>query len=301
MTVTRMHQDEVVTDADLVRRLIAGQFPQWAHLPVERVQSAGTDNAIYRLGDELAVRMPRRPGAVAQVEKDARWLPLLAPRLPLAIPVPVATGRAAEGYPWRWTVCPWLHGTNATLDRIAEPRELMADLAAFINALRAIDTTDGPLAGAHNFYRGVPLRLRDSYVRRALATLDGTIDVAAATAAWETALRAPDWRHEPVWLHGDLAPGNLVARDGRLAGVIDFGCLGVGEPACELIVAWNLLPAALRDDFREAIGADDATWARGRGWALAQALIALPYYRDTNPTIVAASKALIRELLADMS
>jgi aminoglycoside phosphotransferase (APT) family kinase protein len=168
-----------------------------------------------------------------------------------------------------------------------------------VEALQGIDPTGGPAAGEHNFFRGVPLALRDEPTRTALAALEGTIDTKAATGAWEAALRAPAWTRPPVWVHGDLAPGNLLLQDGGLSGVIDFGCLGVGDPACDLIVAWNLLPAGVRDAFRAFVGADEATWARGRGWALSVALIQLPYYRDTNPSLVVNSRHVIREILAD--
>ena len=295
----RMHADEVATDPAMVRRLLEAQFPEWAELPIERVQSAGTDNAIYRLGDDLAVRMPRIPSATSQVDKEARWLPVLAPHLPLAVPVPLAVGEPGEGYPWRWSVNPWLPGENATLDRITDPHQAALDLAALVTAMQQIDTTGGPRAGTHNFSRGVPLALRDRYTREGLAGLHGMIDVEAATAAWESALRVPAWQGEPVWLHGDIQSGNLLALDGRIHAIIDFGCLAVGDPAVDLIVAWHLLTPETRPTFRAALDVDDDTWARGRGWALSVSLVALPYYHITNPTLAGISRYTIEQVLLD--
>lgn len=299
MSAGNMHGDEVVTDVSLVGRLLAAQFPRWADLPIEPVPSAGTDNALYRLGDDMAVRLPRIHWATAQVEKEHQWLPKLAPLLPLAIPVPLAMGMPGEGYPWHWSVYRWLEGENATMDRIADPRQAATELAQFIAALRRIDTTGGPPPGPHNFFRGVPLEMRDAETRAAIAALHDTLDADAATAAWEAALQAPAWPGPPVWIHGDLQSGNLLAVQGRLSGVIDFGGLGVGDPACDLMVAWNLLSAETRDVFRATLLVDDATWARGRGWALSVGLIALPYYRSTNPVLAGISRRAIDEVLAD--
>jgi len=299
MPATKMHADEVVTDASVVHRLLAAQFPQWAELPIEPVRSAGTDNAIYRLGDEMAIRLPRIERVVDQVDKEHRWLPRLAPLLPLAIPTPLARGTPGCGYPWDWSVHRWIAGENALIERIADPRQAAIDLAKFITALRRIDATGGPSPGAHNFFRGVPLTMRDARTRETIASLRGTIDCDAATAVWESALHAPMWRGEPVWIHGDLQSGNLLAVDGRLTAIIDFGGLGVGDPACDVMAAWTYVPAKHRDDFRAALGVDDATWARGRGWALSVSLFILPYYGSTNPVLVNIARRAIAEVLAD--
>ncbi len=293
-----MHADEVDTDVSLVSRLLAAQFPRWAELPIEPIRSAGTDNAIYRLGDDMAARLPRIQGAIGQVEKEHRWLPRLAPRLPLAIPVPLAKGASGEGYPFPWSVHRWLEGENAATGRVADPRRAAAELARFVSALRGIDPTGGPLAVDCNL-RGVPLATRDAETREAIAALHGMIDADAATAAWEAALQAPEWSRAPVWFHGDLLPGNLLIEGGRISAVIDFGGLGVGDPACDLMVAWSLFSGESRDVFREAVAADDATWARGRGCALSQALIFIPYYLDTNPVGVGVARRAIAEVLAD--
>jgi len=299
MSAGKMHVDEVDVDVSLVARLLAAQFPQWADLPIEPVHSAGTDNAIYRLGSDMAVRLPRIAGATGQVDKERQWLPRLAPHLPLTIPVPLAKGTPGQGYPWHWSVNRWLAGENATIERLADPGQAARDLAQFVAALQRIDPTGGPPPGAHNSFRGVPLATRDAHTRAAIASLDGMLDTDAATAAWDAALQAPAWRGPPVWIHGDLQALNLLVERGRLSAVIDFGCLGVGDPACDLIVAWNLLSAQTRDVFRAALLVDDATWARGRGWALSVGLIALPYYQSTNPVLAGIGKRAIGEVLAD--
>ena len=192
-----MHPDEVHTDAELVRRLLRSQFPQLADRAIERVPSAGTDNALYRLGDDLLVRMPRRPSAAPQVAKDQLWLPVLAPHLPVVIPVPLAVGSPGAGYPWAWLVCPWLEGVNPVVGSVTDPVSLATDLAAFVSALHAIDPSEGPPPGKHNFFRGVPLAMRDAWTRGALEALEGAIDTDAATAAWEIVLDAPESHHDP--------------------------------------------------------------------------------------------------------
>lgn len=294
-----MHEGELSTDTALVGRLLASQFPHWARLPIVPLASAGTDNALYRLGDDLVVRLPRIDWAVGQAEKERRWLPLLAPRLPLAIPEPLALGAADEGFPWPWSVHRWLTGENATIERLADPVAAATTLARFVTALRTMDSTGGPPPGAHNSWRGVHLATRDAETRAAIAACAGAIDVAAATIAWESALRASAYTGAPKWFHGDLHAGNLLAVRGHLSAVIDFGCLGVGDPACDLMVAWNLFSADARAAFRATLRVDDATWARGRGWALSVALIALPYYRHSNPVLAGIARHAIAEVLAD--
>lgn len=289
-----MHADEIPTDVPLVRRLLAAQFPEWAALPIEPVSSSGTDNALYRLGADMVVRLPRIHWAVGGVEKDFRWLPMLAPLLPVAIPVPLAKGTPAEGYPWEWGVYPWLEGENPTVDGIADADSLARDAARFVDALQRIDPTGGPPAS-----RGAPLATRDEPTREAIEALRGVIDVDGAIAAWEAALGAPVWHGPPVWVHSDLLPGNLLVEQGRLSAVIDFGGLGLGDPACDLMVAWTLFSGESRDVFRSALSVDDATWARGRGHALSWALIFIPYYLNTNPVGVSDARRTIDEVLAE--
>lgn len=300
MSTAKMHTDELDIDAALVSRLIRGQFPQWAGLPIRRADSSGTENAIYRLGEDLSVRLPRRPAAsqLERLEKEHRWLPRLAALLPLAIPVPLGRGRPAEGYPLPWSVHRWLEGETATVE-CTDLGYAATALADFVAALQKIDATGGPLPGAHNSRRGVPLATRDRATREAIEALRGTIGARAAIEAWEAALRAPEYRGPPVWIHGDLQPGNLLTEDGRVSAVIDFGCLGVGDPACDMLVAWELLDGETRGLFRDALDADDATWARGRGWALSAALIRIPYYQTTNLVMANTGRRTLEEVLAD--
>jgi aminoglycoside phosphotransferase (APT) family kinase protein len=299
MSAGKMHVDEVDTSVSLVVRLLAAQFPQWAALPIEPVPSAGTDNALYRLGDDMVVRLPRIHWATGQVDKEHAWLPRLAPFLPLAIPVPLAKGEPGEGYPWHWSVYRWLEGENAAIERMADPYQTATDLAEFIAALQRIDAGDGLLPGPHDLARGKPLAMRDRSTRDAIATLRGMLDADAVTAVWDAAIAAPAWYGPPVWLHGDLQSGNLLAVQGRLSAVIDFGCLGVGDPACDVMTVWMFLSAETRGVFRAALRVDDATWTRGRGWALSVGLIAFPYYQHTNPVLAGIARRAIHETLAD--
>lgn len=299
MCAGKMHADEVDIDASLVARLLAAQFPKCADLPLTSVQSAGTDNAMFRLGEDMAVRLPRIPSAVDDVHKEQQLLPALAPHLPLDIPHPLAKGAPGEGYPWHWSIYRWLEGETATIDRIGDPYQLAVDLAQFVTALHEIDTEGLLPVGPLGSYRGGPLTTRDGATRAAIAELDGMVDVGLVTEAWEAALQVPVTLGPPVWIHGDLQSGNLLSVKGRLSAVIDFGCLAVGDPAVDLIAAWNLLSAETRDAFRAALPVDDATWARGRGWALSLGLIALPYYQNTNPVLAGIARYAIDATLAD--
>ena len=299
MTGAKMHADEADIDTALVGRLLKTQFPAWSTLPIRPVRSAGTDNAIYRLGADMAVRMPRIPGAVAQVAKEQRWLSALAPSLPLPIPLPLAMGEPGAGYPWEWSVYRWLPGDTPTPDNVDDRHRLATDLARFISALHGIDTGSQERAGLLASYRGEPLSLRDDATRTAIAECVGMLDADRVTDAWDVALDVPVWVGPPVWVHGDIQPGNLLVERGRLSAVIDFGGLTIGDPAVDLIVAWNLLSAETRETFRHHMGVDDATWARGRGWALSIGLVALPYYVETNPVLAAVSRYQIGEVLAD--
>jgi aminoglycoside phosphotransferase (APT) family kinase protein len=295
-----MDTDEVDINPSLVGRLIAAQFPQWAHLPVKPVELGGWDNRTFHLGEDMSVRLPSTQSYVAQVEKEHRWLPRLAPGLPLPIPVPLAKGVPAEEYPWPWSIYRWLEGENATVERIADLRKFSTDLAQFLAALQRIDPADGPPPGPHNFFRGGPLSIYNAETRQAIAALGDTIDASAVTAVWETALQSV-WHGEPVWVHGDVSAGNLLVREGRLSAVIDFGSSGVGDPACDLVINWTLLTSESRAAFSAALPLDEATWARGRGWALWKGLITLAKHKAVNFLNPEAEKArrVIEEVLAD--
>jgi aminoglycoside phosphotransferase (APT) family kinase protein len=285
-------------DAALARRLVGSQFPHWADLPVEPVAAGGWDNRTFRMGRDMAVRLPSAAPYAAQVEKEHRWLPILAPALPLPIPVPLAIGEPAHGYPWRWSIYRWLPGQAATLARIADLPAFATALAEFLAALQGIDAADGPPAGPHSFWRGGPLAIYDAETRRAIVALGERIDSRAVTAVWDAALAAA-WSGAPVWVHGDVAAGNLLVKDGHLTAVIDFGCSGVGDPACDLAIAWTLFEDESRQAFRSALPLDASAWARGRGWALWKALIVLAALPGANPLGAGNALHIIKAVLAD--
>ena len=290
---------------ELVSRLVAAQFPQWAGLPVTPVALDGWDNTTFRLGEDLSVRLPSADRYVPQVDKEHRWLPVLAPQLPLPIPAPLAKGAPGNGFPRPWSVYRWLEGQHATVDRVTDHERLAKDLAGFLAALYRIDTAGGPAAGAHSFFRGGSLSVYDAETREAISALQGEIDTAAATAVWDTALAAT-WHGPSVWVHGDVTASNLLVVDGRLCGVVDFGCSAVGDPACDTTMAWTFFSGDSRETFRDRVPLDDATWARGRGWALWKALITLVRFlngRETEPARRfgwrVSSRQVIDEVLAD--
>jgi aminoglycoside phosphotransferase (APT) family kinase protein len=296
MSTGQMHPGMHPIDDDLVRRLIAGQFSQWAGPAVERWPSGGTVNAMYRLGEDMVIRLPLVRGGAEDVSTEQEWLPRLAPHLPTRIPEVLGAGEPALGYPWPWSVYRWLAGEHPEAGALSEPMLLAEDLAAFVAAMRSITLPAAPKA-----HRGGPVASLDAETQAAIKELRGIpqedVDCDAAAAVWEEALRAPDWDGPPVWLHADLMPGNLLVDGGRLASVIDFGCMGLGDPACDLFPAWNLLPRDAREVFRAALVVDDETWIRGRGRTLSQALIALPYYRRTNPAMAHNARHVIRAVL----
>jgi aminoglycoside phosphotransferase (APT) family kinase protein len=290
-----------MTSSALVRDLLLGQFPQWAGLPITPVDSYGTDHDIYRLGVDLSVRLPRREWVTDQAAKEAEWLPRLAPQLPLAIPEVVAMGAPAKGFPFPWSVYTWLPGTPVSAGGLAGSGSLdqaATDLAAFVTALRKIDTAGAPARPAGR--RGAPLEELDNAVRTSVADLvdHAEIDGEVVLGLWQESLSAPPYTGPEVWLHGDLLPGNLLTTDGRLSAVIDFGALNTGDPACDLQPAWNVFTGTSRALFRSTLGDDEATWLRGRGWALFQAVTALSHYRDSNPGMIAQASNAMSEILA---
>ena len=285
-------------NASLAGRLVTAQFPQWADLPIKPVEFDGWDNRTFRLGEDMSVRLPSAESYAGQVEKEHLWLPRLAPLLPLPIPVPLAKGGPAEGYPWHWSVYRWLEGEIATIERIADLCQFASTLAQFLAALQRIDPTGGPPPGKHNFFRGGPLTTYDTETRDAIAALQGKIDTDAASAVWEAALQAT-WHGPPVWFHGDVHATNLLVDRGQLSAVIDFGGTGVGDPACDVTIAWNFFTGKSREAFRTALPVDSATWTRGRGWALWKGLITLARHENTNPLEAEEARRVIDEILAD--
>ena len=304
---TRMHEGELEISASLVARLLREQCPEWADLPLRRVNHSGTDNAVFRLGDDLLVRLPRIGWAAGDVLKEAKWLSRLAPWLPLPVSVPLKLGVPGAGFPWHWAVHRWLEGEDASADVVPDLDRLALDLAGFVRALQAAPTWGQPPTGLLETSRGGPLAERDE------ATLDATracgdlglIDADRVRRIWEQAVQAPIWTAAPVWIHGDLKPGNLLSQVGHLSAVIDFGGLTLGDPAVDLMPAWNLLTPSSRARFRQALAAQGSdwlpdAWTRGRGWALSTSLIALPYYRHTNPGLAGICRATIAAVLADV-
>ena len=288
-------------DADLARDLVARQFPYWAELPIAPVAHDGWDNRTFRLGRELSIRLPTGPWYAQQVEKEQRWLPVLAPQLPLPIPAPVARGAPSERYPYPWSVYRWLDGEVAAVAPVADPVAFAAGLGRFLARLRRVDAKGGPPPGEHNFFRGGPPSHYEAETLDAIERLGDAIPRAAAERVWAEAVGTA-WDRDPVWFHGDVAVGNLLVRDGRLAAVLDFGTSGVGDPACDVVIAWTFFRGAARARFRAELGLDDATWARGRGWALWKALITLaPALERGDEEAAAAPRRDVREILAAQS
>ena len=286
--------DEI--DVPLVQRLIASQFPQWADLPISRVEPNGWDNRTFRLGENMSVRLPSHQGYAPQVCKEHRWLGIIAPNLPLAIPTPLEMGIPGAGYPWHWTVNHWIAGETAESALVEDLPGIAVALAEFLNALYQIQPAEGPPAGEHNHFRGGSLAFYENETREAIDTLGDTIDQVAATAVLEASLRS-SWQGLPVWLHGDVSASNLLIRDGRLVAVIDFGLCGVGDPACDLVIAWTFFHGESRKAFRNALELDEDCWARARGWTLWKALITLAGLSGTNPAQVATAACVLDEIL----
>jgi aminoglycoside phosphotransferase (APT) family kinase protein len=292
-----MHEGQLRSDVELVRRILRDQHPKWADGPIAEIPSTGTDHALYRLGDDAVARVPLRQSATRPIETEFRWLPWLAERLPIEVPRPLARVEPSPAFPYRWSVHSWIDGecgTTASIDR-----DLLAvDMAGALRALHALEPLGPPSVHAYCL-RGIPLELRDQTTREAITASRQWIDVAAVTRAWETALDARAWTDRPMWVHGDLAAGNMIFRDGRLVALIDWACMAVGDPACDLIVAWELFDEAARATLRAEVGIDDATWERARGWALSTAVGALAYYERSNPFMADQARHKLRALLGE--
>ena len=263
-------------DATLARRLVREQFPRWRDLPVRPVDADGWDNRTFRLGEELSIRLPSGPGYAPQVRKEIADLPRIAAGVSLPVPEIVGIGAPDTGYPFEWTVRRWIDGIPLAEASGVDSRRLALDVAAFLRELAAVDPSGGPAPGPHSAGRGGPVAQWDREVVDALNRLegraDGPVDAPAARRVWNAALGADD-SGPTRWFHGDVAVRNLLTTDGRLSAVIDFGCAGVGDTACDLVFGWNVLEHDARDAFRRALDVDDAAWARGAGWALWKALI----------------------------
>lgn len=290
----------LLIDVALVKHLISTQFPQWKDLTIQPVEVGGWDNRTFHLGKEMLVRMPSAQRYALQVEKEQKWLPKLAPLLPLPIPEPVAMGKPSHNYPWKWSMYRWLEGETVASSPIAYLDHFATDLAQFLIALQNIDTTGGPLPKPHNFSHLAGLAHYDTQTREAMAILKNKINIEAATKLWEEALDTT-WSHDPVWVHGDVSPTNLLVQEGRLSAVIDFGGLGIGDPACDLVIAWKLFREKSRKTFRAMLPLDEGTWSRGRAWALWKALIIAAGIIESNPTEMETAWPVIHETLTDFA
>ncbi len=289
----RLHDDEVALDTDLVAALVAEQLPALAHLPVREIRTTGTVNRIYRLGEHALARLPRVSRWAGGIEREARWLPGVADRVTLDVPEPLALGRPTVRYPLPWAVYRWIDGTPYA-DGLVDHVEAARDLAVFVRELRTLDHTGASPTGR------APLGDLDGVTREWVGACAAEVDVTAAERAWTHALDAPPWDGVPVWVHTDLLRPNLLVREGRLRAVLDFGEVGVGDPAHDVAAAWAVFDAPARRAYREALEVDDATWARARGYALHQAAAIIPYYRETNPAFVATAVRTVEQVLADL-
>ncbi|WP_428376915.1 aminoglycoside phosphotransferase family protein [Lichenicoccus sp.] len=285
-------------DRHLVTRLIATQFPEWADLAVAPVEAGGWDNRMFHLGSHMVVRLPSAEAYAAQVEKEQRWLPQLAPHLPLPIPTPIGLGKPGFGYLWPWSIHRWLDGARLSSAHVSDHGRLAEDLARFLNALHSVDIKEAPRAGAHNFHRGGPLQVYDEDTRGALKLLANEVDLMIALDLWDEAT-STFWASDPVWVHGDVAEGNLLEEGGVLCAVIDFGCMAVGDPACDLVMAWTFFGQAARARFKASLQLDEATWKRGRAWALWKSLITLVQSREGDPSGAARQRAILDRILSD--
>lgn len=286
-----MHKNELPITTELAYKLIQTQFPQYAHLAITPILSSGTDNALYRLGDHLCIRLPRI-GWVTHYHKNDAFLSLIAPQLPVAIPMIVEHGKPTDYYPYDWAIYTWIEGENAYNNHTFDEHQAARDLAQFIKTLHSIPTITVPPST-----RGVPLITRNQEVHSALKLLHNDIDTHAAQKLWKSCINAPDWHKKPAFIHGDLLPTNIVVHNNHISGIIDFDLSGTGDPSIDLLPAWSMLSPDARETFRATVGVDDATWLRSQGWALSIALIIIPYYKETNPVLTAIAYRMINELL----
>jgi aminoglycoside phosphotransferase (APT) family kinase protein len=290
-----LHDGEYPIDDDIVAHLIDTQMPQWARLPLRRLDTAGTVNAAFRLGADKLVRLPRHPDFSEGPLREAEWLPALRPQLPLEIPVHLALGSPADSYPSHWSVLSWIDGQNATRAALSDLHSAARQLGEFVIAIRRLPTEGAP----DDNYRGRGLSNVDTDVRQRIDQLPDSYDRAAILDVWQACVSAPDWKGQPTWFHGDLYSNNLIARDGRLVAVIDFEGCSAGDPSIDLIAAWSLFDQSSRRTFRDAVDPDEPQWMRGKGWALFVGVSAIPYYRDTNPAFAELASRAIDEILQD--
>ena len=282
----------------LASRLIADQFPEYAHLPITSVKKQGHDNRTYRLGDTMLIRMPTAGSYALKVSKEQELLPRIKPYLTVAIPEPIKMGHPSSYYPFHFSIYKWLQGSSANSLRIDESNleALALQLANFLKELQALKKIHGPAPDQHNWWRGDHVSVYDDGARKQIHALSGIIDKDKAIELWEQACKTR-WHKDPVWIHGDFASGNLIIKDGELSGVIDFGGMGVGDPACDLVIAWTLLHGKSRKLFKKTIELDDDTWVRAKAWALWKATYELCQIQDKNSHGAFTQKKIIEEVL----
>jgi aminoglycoside phosphotransferase (APT) family kinase protein len=261
-------------DTDLVRRLINSQFPKWQDCDIKPVSQQGWDNRTFHLGADMSIRLPSSKSYGPQAEKEQTWLPFLSQKLSLQIPVLLSRGNPSELFPYAWGVYKWLDGDSLEPELINDISSFAKDIAHFLTQLQKIDTANAPLAGPHCFYRGAALEIYDAETKRAIQNLSEILDLKFAKEIWDKAV-GTKWQKPSVWFHGDIAKGNILIKNGKLYAIIDFGCCGVGDPACDLSIAWTFLTKEPRRVFKSALDLDEATWQRGRAWALWKALITI--------------------------
>lgn len=295
-----MHENELEIDENLVKELLTTQCPDWAHLPLKAITSSGTENALFRLGGDYVIRLPRVEWVTGSVnksiDKEYKWVSKIAQFLKIPLSEPLFKGRSHKNYPWSWIIAKWNDGDNPCFEKENEYKILAEDLACFLNELHAIKLPNGPASR-----RGVSLKLLDEETRKAIGELKGEIDIQPVTFLWTQLSNIPSWNRDSVWVHGDFLPGNILVQNGRLNAVIDFSDVGIGDPACDLIVAWSLLNSYSRKYFKENLDhIDEDTWERGRGWALSIALIMLPYYKNSNPILASLARKMIENVLCDI-
>lgn len=290
-----MHNNEFNIDEALVTNLLKQQCPELTTFSLANIRHYGTDNSIFRIGDEYAIRLPRVEYAAEQIEREIAWLPKFAPHLPFTIPTPVKIGKPSKTFPYPWYVYSWIEGVDAYNAAPSDLNQLAQNLAGFIKSLWTLDTNNAPTAR-----RGLPLNTQDKAVREALSNLTDMVNIDTITGIWQECLEVPDWNKPPVWLHADLLPSNLLLQNDKLHAIIDFGLTGVGDPACDLIPTWCLFDANSRNIFKESLDIDENTWARGKGWALSIALIIMPYYKDTNPVLMSVARRIIGEITYEL-
>ena len=290
----------MIINVNLVQSLIQEQFPEWSHLEIKPVECQGWDNRTFLLGDSMLVRLPSAACYSDKVLKEQKWLPKLAPYLPLAIPTPVALGKPNVEYPWNWSIYKWIEGQTVSDTTVQDQKQLARDLAYFLHALQCIDTTGGPMAGAHNFYRGGLLQMYDNEVEQALQKLTNRIDTKLCAQIWNEALSSV-WSKTLVWVHGDIAVGNLLVKNGRFCAVIDFGGVAIGDPACDYVIAWNFFDYESREIFKKAVSADEGTWSRARGWALWKALIVVAQLPGADASQQEKSRKILEKIIKEYS